>query len=178
MKLNPEAESKLRTQEYGQRSGIEGVSVIDLRRFTDDGGSMVELLRQSDGECQGLAGFRLAQVNYSCLQPGVVKAFHLHRRQTDVWFVRPEDRVLLVLFDPRQGSSTENQRMRILLGDGKAMLVRIPPGVAHGCRNLDRRPAGLVYFTDLHFSAEPDACDEGRLPWDFIGKEVWDVLWE
>jgi len=30
------------------------------------------------------------------MDPGVIKAFHLHRRQTDVWFVPPGDRMLRV----------------------------------------------------------------------------------
>ena len=178
MDLNSEAASKYRLQDYGERPSIAGVSVVDLRRFNDDGGSMVELLRISDATAEGLDGFRPAQVNYSCLQPGVVKAFHVHRKQTDVWFVRPEDRVMLVLVDVRKGSSSEGVRMRIMLGDSNARLVRIPPGVAHGCRNLSSTPGGIVYFTDLHFSPAPADCDEGRLPWDFAGPEIWNVVKE
>ncbi len=56
--------------------------------------------------------------------------------------------------------------------------MRIPNGVAHGCRNLGRDPASIIYFTDRHFASDPAECDEGRLPWDFLGKEVWDVSWE
>jgi dTDP-4-dehydrorhamnose 3,5-epimerase len=139
---------------------------------------MTELLRLERGAPKGLAGFDLAQVNYSTLEPGVAKAFHVHRRQTDVWFVAPEDRVLLVLVDVRAGSPSEKRQVRVLLGDGDASLVRIPPGVAHGCRNLGTKPARLLYFTDVHFSPEPGTCDEGRLPWDFLGAEVWEVGWD
>jgi dTDP-4-dehydrorhamnose 3,5-epimerase len=119
-----------------------------------DGGSLIELLRLEDGAATGLPGFTPAQVTYSVVQPGVVKAFHLHREQSDLWFVRPEDRVLLVLLDVRSGSSTEDATMRVVLGDGRPSLVRIPPGVAHGCRNLGQHPASIVYFTDRQFSAE------------------------
>ena len=66
-------------------------------------------------------------------------------------------------------------RMRLVLGDGASRLLRIPPGVAHGVRNLGSAPGRIVYFTDLQFSAEPSSCDEGRLPWDFAGVEVWEV---
>jgi dTDP-4-dehydrorhamnose 3,5-epimerase len=176
--LSSEAESQYRRQQYGARPTIDGVSLTALERFTDDGGSMVELMRLEAGVPQILGDFRLAQVNYSCVQPGVVKAFHVHREQTDVWFVRPEDRMLVVLVDVRRGSPTEKGHMRIVLGDGKVALLRIPPGVAHGCRNLGASEAGLIYFTDRHFSAEPDRTDEGRLPWDFVGQEIWDVVRE
>jgi dTDP-4-dehydrorhamnose 3,5-epimerase len=80
-----------------------------------------------------------------------------------------------VLIDARRGSATEGVRMRLMLGDGASRLLRIPPGVAHGVRNLGTRPGRIVYLTDLHFSAEPSSCDEGRLPWDFAGAEVWEV---
>ena len=175
MNLTPDAESRFRLQDYGKQPGIDGVSIVELRRFNDDGGSMVELVRLSDATCAELDGFRPAQINYSSVQPGAIKAFHVHRKQTDVWFVRPEDRMLLVLVDVREGSPASNRPMRILLGDGNARLVRIPPGVAHGCRNLGNQPASIIYLTDLHFSPDPAACDEGRLPWDLAGQDVWDV---
>jgi dTDP-4-dehydrorhamnose 3,5-epimerase len=80
-----------------------------------------------------------------------------------------------VMVDTRRGSSTEGVRMRLVLGDGSSRLLRIPPGVAHGVRNLAAAPGRIIYFTDLHFSAEPASCDEGRLPWDFAGSDVWEI---
>ncbi len=112
------------------------------------------------------------------MQPGAIKAFHLHRRQTDVWFVPPEDRILMVLVDMRAGSSSEGVRQRIMLGDGNSRLVRVPPGVAHGCRNLSRTESRILYLTDLLFDPDPERCDEGRLPWDFAGAEIWDIVKE
>jgi dTDP-4-dehydrorhamnose 3,5-epimerase len=115
------------------------------------------------------------QVNYSEMEPGVIKAFHLHARQTDVWYVPPSDRMLILLLDVRETSPTKNARMRVVLGAGASRLLRIPPGVAHGVRNVGTATGRIVYFTDLHFSPDPAACDEGRLPWDYAGAEVWDV---
>jgi dTDP-4-dehydrorhamnose 3,5-epimerase len=83
--------------------------------------------------------------------------------------------MLIVLLDVRQGSPSEGARMRFVLGDGASRLLRIPPGVAHGVRNVGTQPARIVYFTDVHFSAEPSSCDEGRLPWDFAGADLWDI---
>jgi len=178
VELSSDAKKQFHLQEYGKRDPIDGVEIVPLKRFADDGGSMIELARIADGAMTELPGFRPAQINYSAVQPGVVKAFHVHHRQTDVWFVRPEDRLLLVLLDVRRGSPTEKLQMRWLLGDGSASLVKIPPGVAHGCRNVGAREASIVYFTDLHFSAEAATTDEGRLPWDYAGREIWDVAWE
>jgi dTDP-4-dehydrorhamnose 3,5-epimerase len=175
MDFSRDAKRAFQLQAYGPAPTIEGVVLVPLTRHVDDGGSLTELARLSDGRAEGLAGFTVRQVNFSELAPGTIKAFHLHVRQTDVWYVPPSDRMLIVLVDARQGSPTEGTRMRLVLGDGASRLLRIPPGVAHGVRNLGTATARIVYFTDLHFSAEPSSCDEGRLPWDFVGAEVWDV---
>ena len=175
MKLNAQAEAQLRLQKYGASRGIDGVARVPLRRFNDAGGSMMELLRLPSAPPEGLEGFDLAQLNYSVLHPGVIKAFHLHRRQTDVWFVPPEDRLLLVLADLRDGSPSEGVRVSWMLGDGRHELVRIPPGVAHGCRNLGPESARILYFTDRLFSPDPADCDEGRLPWDYLGADIWEI---
>lgn len=175
MKLDPQAQSLYRVQKYGEPPAIAGVTLHELRRFNDDSGAMTELLRIDAGTAAGLADFAPAQLNYSSLQPGAIKAFHVHLQQTDLWFVPPEDRVLAVLVDVREGSPSAGRRLRTVLGDGRSALLRIPPGVAHGLRNLGRDVARVLYVTDRQFSADPARCDEGRLPWDFVGKEVWDV---
>jgi dTDP-4-dehydrorhamnose 3,5-epimerase len=174
MNLSEDAKRRFSVQSYAQAAAIEGVDIIELKRFHDDGGSLTELGRLHAGLHAALSGFEVRQINYSEMDPGVIKAFHLHRRQTDVWFVPPEDKMLLVLLDARADSKSRNVHRRVVLGDGTSRLVRIPPGVAHGVKNLAPRRGRIIYFVDTHFSAAPDDCDEGRLPWDFAGAEVWD----
>jgi dTDP-4-dehydrorhamnose 3,5-epimerase len=175
MDLIPQAKRAFQLQSYAPPPVIDGVAIVDLKRFSDDGGSLTELVRLVDGAPESLAGFTVRQMNYSEMEAGVIKAFHLHARQTDVWYVPPSDRMLVVLLDVRETSTTKNARMRLVLGAGASRLLRIPPGVAHGVRNVGSATGHIVYFTDLHFSADPSACDEGRLPWDYAGAEVWDV---
>jgi dTDP-4-dehydrorhamnose 3,5-epimerase len=175
MEFSPDAKRVFQLQSYAPAPVIEGVQLVDLRRFHDDGGSFTELARLADGRAEGLAGFTVRQVNYSELEPGVIKAFHVHARQTDVWYVPPSDRMLVVLLDVRKGSRTEGARTRLVLGAGSSRLLRVPPGVAHGVRNLGTAPGRVIYFVDVPFSPEPSECDEGRLPWDHAGSDVWEV---
>jgi dTDP-4-dehydrorhamnose 3,5-epimerase len=174
MEFTPDAKRAFNVQSYTPGAAIDGVTLVELRRFVDDGGSMTELTRLVRAHPQALPDFEVRQVNYSEIEPGVIKAFHLHTRQTDVWYVPPSDRLLVVLLDVRTGSRTEGARMRLVLGAGASRLLAVPPGVAHGVRNLGTTTGRIVYFTDLHFSAEPSTCDEGRLPWDHAGAEVWE----
>jgi dTDP-4-dehydrorhamnose 3,5-epimerase len=175
MDFTADAKRAFHLQSYGSASTIEGVRVVDLRRHADDGGSMTELARLVEGRPEALGDFTVRQVNYSEMAPGAIKAFHLHQRQTDVWYVPPADRLLVVLLDVRARSRTEGARMRLVLGNGASRLLAIPPGVAHGVRNLGPETGRIIYFTDVHFSPEPSACDEGRLPWDFAGADVWEI---
>ena len=176
MDLHEDAKRAFFLQDYAPAPEIEGVEVADLRRFHDDGGSLTELGRLSGGVHAAFPGFEVKQVNYSEIDAGAIKAFHLHRRQTDVWFVPPGDKLLLVLIDVRAGSRSRNVRRRLVLGDGVSRLVRIPPGVAHGVKNLAPARGRIIYFVDTHFSPAPAESEEGRLPWDFAGAEIWDVV--
>ena len=176
MEWSDGAKREYQLQAYGSRPAIDGVEIVNLTRHADDGGSITELVRMDGGEPQALAGFTVRQINFSEVEPGAIKAFHLHARQTDVWYVPPSDRLLVVLVDVRAGSRTEHVCQRLTLGAGASRLLRIPPGVAHGVRNIGTVTGRLIYFVNLHFATDPATCDEGRLPWDFAGPEIWDVV--
>jgi len=175
MKLTAKAEAQISLQDYSKKTIIEGVEILNLKRFNDDGGSFTELGRLSSGIPEALPDFEIKQVNYSEMSPEAIKAFHVHRNQTDVWFVPPRDKILLVLADAREGSETEGVVMRIPLGDFNSRLVKIPPGVAHGCKNVATENGQIIYFVNQVFSADPDISDEGRLPWDYFGTDVWEI---
>jgi dTDP-4-dehydrorhamnose 3,5-epimerase len=175
MKLNKTAQDNISLQDYSKKKIIDGVEIINLKRFNDDGGSFTELARVSSGIPEALPEFEIKQVNYSEMAPDVIKAFHLHKMQTDIWFVPPGDKILLVLADVREGSETEGKIMRIPLGDGNSRLIKIPPGVAHGCKNIATKTGRIIYFVNQIFSADPKTSDEGRLPWDFFGQDVWEI---
>jgi len=32
----------------------------------------------------------------------------------------------------------------------------------------------IIYFVDVQFAVD-DSCDEGRIPWDHFGAEIWEV---
>ena len=175
MELSERAKRAFTIQDYSPKPQIAGVEVVELRRFADESGSMTELGRFAEGILGAFPGFTLRQVNYSEIEPGAIKAFHLHRTQTDIWYVPPEDKLLLVLIDVRAGSPTEEMKARLVLGDGASRLVRISPGVAHGYKNLAQARGRVIYFTDAQFSPDPELCDEGRLPWDYAGHDVWEL---
>lgn len=175
IELTDAAKRAFSVQDYSPAPVIQGVQLVELKRITDDGGSFMELARLQQGMAAALPGFECRQVNYSELDAGAIKAFHVHRRQTDVWFVPPGDKMLVILLDVREGSTSRGAQRRIVLGDGTARLLAIPPGVAHGVKNLAASRGRIIYLVDTQFSPDPDQTEEGRLPWDFAGPEIWDI---
>ncbi len=162
------------TQQYGGKARIEGVQLVDLPVFSDEGGDFCEVGRfLNDGTLSTFPGYRGAQLSYSYMEPGTIKAWHLHHRQDDLWFIPPSQRLLVGLLDVREGSPTYRSHMRLAMGAGKARLLFIPRGVAHGVANLTPHGASLLYFVTQHFNA--DHPDEHRLPHDILGTEFWTI---
>lgn len=93
------------------------------------------------------------------MYPGTAKGWHHHRRQTDWWYCIGALKV--ALYDLRAGSPTKGGLMEFFMGDRYgAACVKIPPGVAHGCRALEL--THLLYVTSSVYDPE----DEGRIPHD------------
>src|SRR2546421_5266907 len=94
MDLTPDAKRAFHVQSYGPGPSIDGVELVELKRFSDDGGTMTELARLADGRPQAFAGFTLRQVNHNEGEPGAIQAFHVHPPPTDIWVGPPRDRLL------------------------------------------------------------------------------------
>jgi dTDP-4-dehydrorhamnose 3,5-epimerase len=136
---------------------IEGVIIQDLVTHVDERGFFREIMRVNDGLFH--EGF--GQWSHSLMYQGVAKAWHVHKIQVDWWYVGLG--VLKVaLHDTRPGSATFRETMEILMGENQpARVLRIPPGVAHGCKCISG-PAHLFYITSKTY----DPADEGRIPYD------------
>lgn len=141
-----------------KKGDIDGVIVKPLVRHCDERGYFLEVLRDDDELLT-----RFGQSSYTMTYPGVIKAFHWHEKQYDLWFMcRGEARV--VLYDKREGSPTCHNVREIFTGEREPMLIVIPPGVAHGYQVLGSEPAFLFYHTTESYDRQDP--DEGRIPFD------------
>ena len=166
--------SEVSVQDYSGSAGIQGLSFVELRQLVDDGGSFLELARFDDvGGLLGVDNFTVRQMNFSTLEPGAVKAWHVHFNQEDVWFIPPTSRLVVGLKDLRKSSPTCGNSLRFVLGPGRSRLMLIPRGVAHGVANLTQETQSMIYLVNQQFSLED--ADERRLPWDTFGAEFWEM---
>lgn len=164
---------KVYSMDYSPKSQIDDVKIISLKTFLSEEGDFGEIIRlNSRAEFKGIPHFSVAQINRTMLLPGSIKAWHLHLRQDEMWFVVPSGGHLLVgLWDVRKNSRTNGAIMRVVLGRGHSELLYIPKGVVHGSVNLAKDPAELFYFVNRQFDISN--ADEKRIPWDARGKDFW-----
>lgn len=170
--LQKELTEELTTQDYSKKPIIDGVKIVELKTFTGEDGYFLELARLTENsKIQDLNDFQVRQVSYSLIEPGGVKAWHIHLNQEDVWFAPPDSQLLVGLYDLRNDSPSKGAQMRLTLGNHKSLLLLIPRGVAHGCANISTLPTTMIYFTNQHFDINKP--DEFRLPWDNFGEAFW-----
>lgn len=138
--------------------GIEGVISKKLTKHSDDRGFFAEVVRDDD---HLLSHF--GQLSWSTSYPGVIKAFHYHEEQDDLWFF-PSGNAQVVLYDLREHSSTKGETNVYYMGENNPIILLIPKGVAHGYRVLGEKSATVVYCTTKSYN--PSRPDEKRIAWD------------
>ncbi|HUV12078.1 MAG TPA: dTDP-4-dehydrorhamnose 3,5-epimerase family protein [Acidobacteriota bacterium] len=151
---------------------IQGVRLEAGVLYPDDRGYFTELFRIGVSPLtEGLANCPTLQLSMAVTYPGVIKAFHYHFEQTDVWApVRGTFQV--VLCDLREGSSTHGQINTLYAGHLRPWRLRIPPGVGHGYKVVGLEEGTLFYATDRFYNPS----DEGRLAYDHPWLNYdWDV---
>lgn len=137
---------------------IQGVKVKKLNIIPDDRGFLTEVLKFGEETfCE------IKQTTYTETYPGVIKAFHWHKKQTDIWFMA-KGMAQVVLYDLRKESPTHKKINVFYVGEKNYLLISIPPGVAHGYRVLGNKSIGLFYHASEPY--DPGNPDEERIPFD------------
>jgi len=139
---------------------IAGVRAYPYPVWPDDRGYFLEVMRMGQDLSEAFPK-ETTQVSAALSYPGTIKAFHFHRRQTDIW-VPVEGMLQVALVDLRTSSQTFGARNTIYLGSLRRWQLLIPPGVAHGYKVIGKDSALLVYLTDRFY----DPQDEGRIPYN------------
>ncbi len=172
-KLSAEISQNLSFQEYPAAPQISGVWLHKLKKRRSDNGFFMEYLRLGKGQAENLpTDFELRQLSVSQAAPGRINAFHLHPNepQNELWTVI-QGQLKVWLVDCRAGSSSEGVKRQVILSGEEPMQLYIPAGIAHGYQ-AGPQGALLLYGMDQQFN--PTKPNEGRLPWDYFGVELWD----
>ncbi len=133
---------------------INGVKLTQLKQLLDERGKVMHMLR---ADSDGFTGF--GEIYFSCVYPGAVKAWHIHKRMTLNYAV-PHGNIKFVLYDDRENSPTRGELQEIFLGPDNYCLVTVPPRVWNGFKGIGPTMAIVANCASIpHDPAEIDRLD-------------------
>ena len=137
---------------------IDGVKIKKLKVIPDERGRLMEILRGDEEMFQ-----KFGQVYMTTTYPGVIKAWHYHKIQTDNIAV-VKGMLKVALYDPREGSPTRGEVDEFFIGEHNPLLIQVPPQVYHGWKCISEQEAIVINCpTEPYNYRNPD---EYRLPFD------------
>jgi dTDP-4-dehydrorhamnose 3,5-epimerase len=130
---------------------IEGVKTKKIKVNIDERGRLAEILRSDSDIFQ-----KFGQVYYTTAHPGVVKAWHYHKIQTDHFFCL-KGMARLALYDPREGSPTRGLVNEFKVGELNPLLIVIPNHVYHGFKTISDVESIMINIpTEPYNHDDPD----------------------
>lgn len=145
---------------------INGVKIKKLKVIPDERGRLMEILRRDDEQFK-----RFGQVYMTTAYPGVVKAWHYHKMQTDN-FTCVSGKIRLALYDSRPTSATFKSIDEFVLSLNEPVLVQIPPLVYHGFKCISNEEAIVINtITHPYNRQKPDEyrvdAFDNNIPYDW-----------
>lgn len=159
-----------------QWEGLGGMNLIDgaalhpLTMHCDERGNLMEILRSDAPHFE-----RFGQAYMTTAYPGVTKAWHYHKKQTDNFTVLT-GMMKVVLYDAREGSTTRGEVNEFFLGERRRALLTIPPGVYHGFKCIGPTEAIVVNLpTEVYNPEDPDEFrldpHDNDIPYDWARRD-------
>ncbi|MDD5627280.1 MAG: dTDP-4-dehydrorhamnose 3,5-epimerase family protein [Patescibacteria group bacterium] len=137
---------------------ITDVQIKKLNVHPDERGRVIEILRQDDDFYQNFG-----QVYLTTTYPQVVKAWHLHKIQTD-YICCIQGMIKLVLYDGRLNSPTLGEVNEFFIGEHNPVLVQVPKEIYHGWKCISDKEALIINVPTHPYN--PQKPDEYRLPYN------------
>lgn len=144
---------------------LPGINIKILKRKPDERGSFTEILRKDWKEI--LEEDQVVQANLSTTYPGIIRAWHRHKRGQVDYFITLKGVLKICIYDPKTEEMDE-----IIATAQEPKIVRIPGIYWHGFKVFGIQTAWLLYFvTKLYNYEQPD---EERKPWNyrFVPKSI------
>ncbi len=133
---------------------IDGVIITPLRQILDERGKVMHMLR-----CDSEVFSKFGEIYFSCIHPGAIKGWHIHKRMTLNYAV-PHGHIKFVLYDDRPYSSTKGEVQELFLGPDNYLLVTIPPMIWNGFKGIGHEMAIVANCASLpHDPKEIDRLD-------------------
>lgn len=144
---------------------IEGVKIKQLKQIFDERGKVMHMLRNDDENFD-----MFGEIYFSSTNPGAIKAWHLHRKMS-LNYCCVFGAIKLVLYDPRETSTTYGNIVEIILSPENYLLVSVPPEIWNGFKCISTEPAILANCATIPhdpFEIERTSHNSPKIPytWD------------
>ena len=109
----------------------------------------------------------------SNFSPSIIRAFHGHLKEAKYVYVAKGSAIIAVVkLDDMEKPSKNLEIKRFILSELKPQVLYIPPKHANGFKPLEDNTS-LIFFSSVRL--EESQGDDYRFPYDYWGKEIWDV---
>lgn len=148
---------------------IDGVQVIPLRKIPDERGMVMHMMKADSPAFE-----KFGEIYFSVINPGVVKAWHLHKEMSLNYAV-PHGMIKLVLYDDRQNSPTKGEFNEFFIGDDNYCLVHIPKLIWNGFKGISVFPSIVANLATHPHSPDEisrtDPTDSPTIPYNWARKD-------
>ncbi len=113
-----------------QSDTIHDVIITPLKQICDERGKVMHMLRADDTHFK-----KFGEIYFSCINPGAIKAWHLHEKMT-LNYACVNGMIKLVLYDDRKDSVSNGVVQEVFIGESNYKLVTIPPNIWNGFKGI------------------------------------------
>lgn len=149
----------------GDVKTIHDVIITPLKRFPDERGTVMHMMKATDDDFTGFG-----EVYCSMVYPDVVKGWHFMKKATRNYVVI-SGMITFVLFDNREDSPTKGVTQVIHMGDQNYVRVSVPPRIWSSFKGIGTGPAYVVDIVD--HPHDPDQAGRRDINDDFFPYQ-WD----
>ena len=122
---------------------ISGVKITPLKQIIDERGKVMLMMRNDDTYFK-----KFGEIYFSCTHPGVVKAWHMHKKMT-LNYAIISGQLKIVLFDDRKKSSTKGAIQEIYMSTENYFLLSVPPLVWNGFKGIGTETSIVANCSDI-----------------------------
>ena len=122
---------------------IEGVKITPLKQIFDERGKVMHMMKDSSPEFN-----KFGEIYFSCTNPNVVKAWHLHKKMTLNYAV-VSGAIKCVLYDDRSESKTKGQIEEYFMSPENYYLLTVPPLIWNGWKSIGNNVSIVANCSDI-----------------------------
>ena len=139
---------------------VEGIEVRRVEKHSDERGWLIELFRSDELDPE-----LTPRMSYlSVTKPGIARGPHEHIDQFDYFCFAGPSTFKVYFWDNRQGSSTYQNRMTVVVGEESPSIVIVPKKVVHAYKNIGEVDGLVINCPNRLFMGEDkkEPVDEVR----------------